>query len=89
MPADLTPQIVRVRPGRTAQEWVQRTVAELKDDDPLRPVTLIAPNYYAGRQARWVLARRGGYLNVRSMLLSDVATQVLSSTPGQIGRAHV
>ena len=46
------------------------------------PVTLIAPNYYAGRQARWVLARDGGYLNVRSLLLSDVATQVLSGPPG-------
>src|ERR1700694_5079199 len=77
MPPDFAPHIVRVRPGLTAQEWVRRTVAELKGDDPLRPVTLIAPNYYAGRQARWVLARDGGYLNVRSMLLSDVATQVL------------
>jgi len=82
-PIDFAPQIVRVRPGPTAQEWVQRTVAELKGDDPLRPVTLIAPNYYAGRQARWVLARSGGYLNVRSMLLSDVATQVLSASPAQ------
>ena len=83
MPPDFAPHIVRVRPGHTAQEWVRRTVAELKGDDPLRPVTLVAPNYYAGRQARWVLARDGGYLNVRSMLLSDVATQVVSGLPGQ------
>ena len=37
MPPDFAPHIVRVRPGRTAQEWVRRTVAELKGDDPLRP----------------------------------------------------
>ena len=60
---------------------MRRIVAELKSGDPLRPVTLIAPNYYAGRQARWLLARGGGYVNVRSMLLSDVATQVVSGLP--------
>src|SRR5579859_6466499 len=83
MPPEFTPHIVRVRPGRTAQDWVRRTVAELKDDDPFSPVTLIAPNYYAGRQTRWLLACTGGYINVRSMLLSDVATQVVSGMPGQ------
>ena len=83
MPPDFAPHIVRVRPGHTAQEWVRRNVAELKGDDPLRPVTLIAPNYYAGRRARWVLARSGGYSNVRSILLSDVATQIISGLPGQ------
>src|SRR2546429_19710 len=68
--------IEHVRPGRTAHEWVVRTVAELKGADPFAPVTLIAPNYYAGRQARWALGRAGGYVNVRSMLLGDIATQI-------------
>ena len=72
----IAPTIERVRPGRTAQEWVRRSVAELKGDDALAPVTLIAPNYYAGRQTRWALARADGYLNVRSMLLTDVAAQI-------------
>src|SRR3984893_4260736 len=83
MPTQFMPHIHQVRPGRTAQDGVQRTFAELKGDDPLGPVTLIAPNYYAGRQARWVLARSGGYINVRSMLLSDLATQVVAGLPGQ------
>ena len=72
----IAPTIERVRPGRTAQEWVRRSVAELKGNDALAPVTLIAPNYYAGRQTRWALARVDGYLNVRSMLLTDVAAQI-------------
>src|SRR5207302_8852652 len=76
MPPDFAPHIVRVRPGHSAQEWVRRTVAELKGDDPLAPVTLIVPNYYAGRQARWLLARSGGYVNVRSLLLGDVASNI-------------
>jgi ATP-dependent helicase/nuclease subunit B len=82
MPPDLTPHLVHVRPGRTAQEWVRGAIAALKSDDPLAPVTLVAPNYYAGRQTRWLLARSGGYVNVRSMLLTDVATQLVSGTAG-------
>src|SRR5579864_8792392 len=66
-----------VRPGQAAHAWVARTVAELKNGDPFAPITLIAPNYYAGRQIRWSLAAGGGYVNVRSMLLGDLAEQVL------------
>src|SRR5438874_3349790 len=76
MPTDVIPHIVHVRPGPTTQEWVQRAVAGLKGDDPLAPVTLIAPNYYAGRQTRWLLAKSGGYVNVRSMLLGEVASHI-------------
>ena len=53
------------------------TVAELKGGDPVAPVTLIVPNYYAGRQIRWSLAADGGYVNVRSVLLGDLAEQVV------------
>src|SRR5947207_12760198 len=66
-----------VRPGRATHAWVARTVAELKGGDPLAPVTLVVPNYYAGRQIRWTLAMAGGYVNVRSMLLGDVAEQIV------------
>ena len=66
-----------VRPGRATHAWVARTVAELKGGDPLSPVTLVVPNYYAGRQIRWTLAAAGGYVNVRSMLLGDLAEQVV------------
>src|SRR5438132_5669910 len=66
-----------VRPGRATHAWVARTVAELKGGDPLAPVTLVVPNYYAGRQIRWTLAAAGGYVNVRSMLLGDLAEQVV------------
>ncbi|SRR6266545_4491412 len=72
-----TSTLQRVRPGRSTHEWVGRTVAELKVDDPFAPVTLLAPNYYAGRQTRWSLARAGGYVNVRSMLIGDLAEQIV------------
>src|SRR3954451_22827992 len=77
MPSPHTNRIEFVRPGRMAHAWVERTVRELKDGDPFAPVTLIVPNYYAGRQIRWTLASGGGYVNVRSMLLGDLAEQVL------------
>ena len=57
--------------------WVARTVAKLKGGDPFSPVSLIVPNYYSGRQIRWTLASNGGYVNVRSILLGDLAEQVL------------
>ena len=60
-----------VRPGRSTHVWIASTVRELKGGDPLAPVTLVVPNYYAGRQIRWALAAEGGYVNVRSMLLGD------------------
>src|SRR4051794_21173962 len=68
-----------VRPGVATHAWVQRTVAEVKDGDPLAPVTVIAPNYYAGRQIRWTLAGSDGYVNVRTMLLGDLAEQILGA----------
>src|SRR5260370_2789096 len=66
-----------VRPGRATHAWVARTVAELKGGDPLAPVTLVVPNHHAGRQIRWTLAMAGGYVNVRSMLLGDLAEQIV------------
>src|SRR5437762_7995697 len=66
-----------IRPGRATHAWVVGTVQELKSDDALSPVALVVPNYYAGRQIRWALAQNGGYLNVRSILLGDLAQQVL------------
>src|SRR6266542_4481682 len=70
-------RLQRVRPGRSTHEWVRQTIAELKGNDPFAPVTLLAPNYYAGRQTRWSLARAGGYVNVRSMLIGDLAEQIV------------
>ncbi|MBV9327888.1 MAG: PD-(D/E)XK nuclease family protein, partial [Chloroflexi bacterium] len=35
------------------------------------------PNYYAGRQIRWGLAADDGYVNVRTLLIGDLAEQVL------------
>jgi hypothetical protein len=46
--------------GRGAQTWVKHAVGELKRRDPLAPVTVIVPNYYAGRQLRWALAGADG-----------------------------
>src|SRR6266550_966687 len=73
-----------VRPGRATHAWVARVVTELKNGDPLAPVTLVVPNDYAGRQIRWTLAAAGGYVNVRSMLLGDLAEQIVGlGTSGQ------
>ncbi|HEY1294390.1 MAG TPA: PD-(D/E)XK nuclease family protein [Chloroflexota bacterium] len=69
-------------PGMAAQDWVRHAIHEVKAGDPLAPVTVIVPNYYAGRQLRWALARAGGCVNVRTLLLGDVATQLLSGTVG-------
>jgi hypothetical protein len=74
-------RIERVRPGSASQQWVVSAVAEVKDGDRLAPVTLIVPNYYAGRQTRWALAAAGGYVNVRAMLLGDFAAAVLGPYP--------
>src|SRR5438128_943190 len=71
-----------VRPGRATHVWIASTVRELKGGDPLAPVTLVVPNYYAGRQIRWTLAGEGGYVNVRSMLLGDVAEQIVGVETG-------
>src|SRR5215204_2270846 len=78
--ADPTVSISWVRTGRAAQAWMARTVGELKADDPLASVTIVVPNYYAGRQLRWALAKAGGCVNVRTMLLGDLATQLLMGT---------
>src|SRR5260370_25499996 len=71
-----------VRSGRATDVWVAHRVAELKAGDPLAPVTLVVPNYYAGRQIRWTLAGDGGYVNVRSMLLGDLAEQIVGVDTG-------
>ena len=77
---DLRSGLNRTLPGHGLQGWVLRTVRELKADDALAPVTLIVPNYYSGRQLRWMLAQAGGYANVRTILLGDLATQLLIGT---------
>jgi RecB family exonuclease len=59
--------------GRAAFDWVRGVVAELRREDPLRPVTVIVPNNYAGWQLRWHLSRNGGYLGVRTLRLRQLA----------------
>ena len=59
-PARASTTVEFVRPGASTHDWVRRTVSELKADDAFTPVTLLAPNYYAGRQMRWALAKTGG-----------------------------
>lgn len=65
--------ITFVRPGPRALDWLERTITALKADDPLRPVTVIVPNFSAGRQVARYLAQRGGYLNVRTVRLQQLA----------------
>src|SRR3981081_2905615 len=68
--------------GHATHAWVAKAVEELKAGDPLAPVTLVVPNYYAGRQIRWTMAAAGGYVNVRSVLLGDLAEQVVGLDTG-------
>ncbi len=67
-----------VRPGRTALAWLEKRVAELKCGDPLRPVSVIVPNYLLGRFARRHLARAGGFIqvNVRTLRLVELAASI-------------
>ena len=71
-----------VRPGTNAFTWLARIVQKLKRDDPYRPVTVIVPNDYAGRMIRWELTRRGGYVNVKTLRLDQVVSQVAPPTGG-------
>ena len=74
-----TPTIIEyVRPGRTALAWLAQSVAELKCGDPLRPVTVIVPNYVLGRFARRHLARAGGFIqvNVRTLRMVELAANI-------------
>ncbi len=72
----LEPRLAFARPGAPALEWLARTVAELKADNPLAPVTIVPPNMPAGTMALRRLARGSGYANVRCMRLADVAASV-------------
>jgi hypothetical protein len=64
-----------VRPGPAALAWLADTVRELQDGDPLRLVTVLVPNEFAGRHARWALAE-AGYANVGTMRLTAAALEV-------------
>ena len=48
---------------------------DLKANDPLAPVMVVAPNYLRGAAIVVYLARAGGSVNVRTMLMGDFATQ--------------
>lgn len=54
-------------------------VKDLKQDDPLRPVTVLVPNDYAGRMVHWLLGRRGGYVNVITCRLTQLIASVAQS----------
>ena len=55
--SDLDP-IQFVRPGQQGLEWVARSIARLKEGDPLRPITVVVPNYFAGRYVRRYLGKQ-------------------------------
>src|SRR5487761_616761 len=67
-------QISRVEPGEAALEWLEATVRSLKGGDALASVTLVPPTVPAGRAALRRLAGGGGYANVRSTRLIDLAS---------------
>jgi ATP-dependent helicase/nuclease subunit B len=70
------PLLTMVRPGRSAFDWLRGVVANLQPPGSFRPVTVLVPNDYAGRQARWHLARSGGYVGVRMLRLRQAAAML-------------
>ncbi|MHB8618362.1 MAG: PD-(D/E)XK nuclease family protein [Chloroflexota bacterium] len=69
-------RIEMARPGLSAVAWVGGVARDLKGSDPLAPVTVLAPNMFAGRQVRWHLARQGGYVNLQAMRLGELAARL-------------
>ena len=69
-------------------DWVARSIAQLKEGDPPRPTTVVVPNFFAGRFIRRYLGRRGGAINVRTVLLGQLADEICRATAqGPIGPA--
>ena len=56
--------VVRLRPGKPALDWLGGRIIELKGGDPLAPVTVVTGSNHVGLAARRNLARQG-YANVR------------------------
>ena len=73
--------VVRVRPGRDALNWLWGTVNRLKGADRCAPVTVVVSNYVVGRVVLRHLADSGGCVNVRTMLLDELATSLESAPP--------
>ncbi|MGH2458234.1 MAG: hypothetical protein ACRDIY_05135, partial [Chloroflexota bacterium] len=79
-PTPGAPTLAFVRPGPSAFGWLVSAVRDLKGGDPLRPVAVIVPNNVAGLQVTWHLSRNGGYVNVRTLRLSQLETEVARPT---------
>ena len=66
-------QVYLERFGGPARERLQRLVQEAKASNPLAPVTVAAPNPFAGISLRRILAGESGLLNVRFMVAARLA----------------
>ena len=77
-------QVYLERFGVAARERLQRLVQEAKAANPLAPVTVAAPNPYAGISLRRILAGEGGLLNVRFMVTARLAEYL--GAPAMAGR---
>jgi ATP-dependent helicase/nuclease subunit B len=79
------PLLTFVRPGRSAFDWLCGVVDARQPLRSVSPVTILVPNDYAGRQARWHLARSGGYLGVRMLRLRQAAAAIAPRRGPQLG----
>lgn len=75
-------KLAYVRPGPNAFTWLASAIHDLKGGDPFRPVSVVVPNDYAGRMVHWHLGRHGGYVNVRTLRLSQAVAEVAQATRG-------
>lgn len=70
-------QIELVRPGPDGLEWLRLAVAREKAGAPFDPVTLVVSNHVQGRFVERYLGRSQGYVNLRALLLGQLAVGVL------------
>lgn len=72
-----------VQPGRQAIDWLTRTLAEFKANDPLQPATIAVPNHVAGRFLLRQLAPKGLAVNTRVVRVVELAAQIVGPVGAQ------
>ena len=73
---EIVDSVSDVSTGQTALDQLCAVVGELKRDDPLAPVTILAPSNIAAITARRALASRGGVAAIQVTTVNRLAEQL-------------